>query len=105
MSRMKFAALFAVSAVIAFFASCTGPTRTVIECGGGGEFICPSGMYCDLGDNCGGIDRKGTCRPFVHDCQPVEEPVCGCDGKTHQSACYANGSGVTVNYKGACIAK
>lgn len=85
-------------------AGCNGGGRTVIECGGGGEFICPAGLYCELGEGCGGMDRRGTCRPLAHDCPTTAAPVCGCDGKRYENACYANGAGITVHYEGPCMA-
>lgn len=35
-------------------------------------------------------------------CQPVFEPVCGCNGQTYQNACYAINAGVSEYTEGAC---
>lgn len=75
--------------------------RTVIECSA--DFVCPSGLYCELGKNCGGIDRKGICSYQPPDCPHEEDVVCGCDNREYPSACYANGSGITVAYPGKCM--
>lgn len=80
--------------------SCTTP-RTVLECSA--DFICPSGLYCELGKDCGGIDRKGICMYQPPDCRHEEDIVCGCNGREYPGKCYANGAGVTVAYPGRCM--
>ncbi len=85
---------------------CNGGGRSVIECGGGAQFRCPAGMFCDLaaeGNECGGIDRKGLCRPMPQDCPPEEDKVCTCEKHDYRNECYANASGETVAYDGACL--
>ena len=87
-----------------FFVGCDSG-RTVIVCGGGASFICPSGLFCDLGENCGGIDREGMCRPMPRDCPVESNAVCSCEGTNFQSVCYANAAGQTVAYNGPCMKK
>ena len=79
----------------------SGPV--VIECGGGVNFTCPAGAYCELGEKCGGIDRKGHCARIPEICTMDYNPVCGCDDKTYSNACMANAAATSVNYPGPCI--
>ena len=90
-----------------FFIACNskGNGQVILECGGAAKFACPSGTYCELGESCGGIDKLGICRQIPQNCPDARQTVCGCDGKTHTSRCYANASGVSVNYEGACLSQ
>lgn len=81
----------------------SAPQRTIIECGGPAKFACPSGMFCDLGKDCGGFDAIGFCRPQPRNCPLEDSPVCGCNKQTFASACYSHASGVTIHYEGKCI--
>lgn len=93
--------LFAVVLNITGCRGCGGGGRTVLECSA--DFLCPSGLYCELGKDCGGIDRKGLCRPQPASCPHEEDNFCGCDGRDYPSVCYANGRGVTIAYPGKCM--
>lgn len=101
--KLRLAPLSLLAALAAF--GCDGGGRTVIVCGGGAKFICPPGLYCDLGDNCGGIDKAGQCRPLAQNCPLESDPVCSCEGRNFQSACYAAAAGESVAYRGTCMKK
>ncbi|HPD31112.1 MAG TPA: Kazal-type serine protease inhibitor domain-containing protein [Phycisphaerae bacterium] len=62
---------------------------------------CPAGSYCDkpVGD----CDGAGVCEPFPAACEPLIEPVCGCDNVTYENFCEAAIAGVTVQYLGPCM--
>jgi hypothetical protein len=75
---------------------------TEIACGGSMNFACPADMYCQLTDNCGGIDRNGICRPRPIQCKAESKPVCGCDGSTYSSPCFAAAKGVSVKADRQC---
>lgn len=97
-------ALFILSFSFVFGAiSCNSSGGTYTECGGPKQFICPSGLFCNLVNGCGGMDAGGVCRPVPTDCPNEDEPVCGCDRNTYASACYANASLQTIAYEGKCI--
>jgi hypothetical protein len=84
-----------------------GPCRamTARRCGGAADLSCGRGEYCDLGDQCGRDARRGTCEPLPQSCRAVDDPVCGCDGRTYDSPCLAARAGVTVASDGPCRAR
>jgi len=62
---------------------------------------CGSGEYCaKLPGNCEGL---GDCTPIPEICNPIGDPVCGCDGSTYPNACTAASWGVNVAYDGECL--
>lgn len=73
-------------------------------CGSRGSAPCPDGQFCDFpaGSECGATDRGGACKAKPEMCTQAYEPVCGCDGETHPSACAAAQKGVSVSKPGPC---
>ncbi len=68
------------------------------ECFGGA--FCPRGYYC-MPEACNQF--PGACIQAPSSCNPLERnPVCGCDGETYQSPCYAAMAAQKVDYVGAC---
>lgn len=77
------------------------------ECGGFAGFVCRPDEWCDYESGpgrpgCGAADDLGRCRPRPVDCTFLEDPVCGCDGRTHGNECMANAAGVDIGARGAC---
>lgn len=102
MKRFKTISFIFLGIITIFsFLGCPGGGRTVLECSA--DFLCPSGMFCELGEKCGGIDRKGLCRPQPQNCSVEDDYVCGCDGRDYPNACLTNASGMTVAYPGKCM--
>ena len=63
---------------------------------------CAQGLYCAYKSSCGDTDSGGVCTKRPEICTREYNPVCGCDGKTHATACTAASAGVSVRSKGAC---
>ncbi len=83
---------------------------TGATCGGLRGSQCPSDQYCDfaLATQCGSGDQTGNCKAKATVCPDVTGSsleVCGCDGKTYASACFAQRAGVAVASNGACPSK
>ncbi len=58
------------------------------------------GSYCSKAQ--GDCEGMGQCEARPEICLAVEDPVCGCDGRTYGNACAAASFGVNVAYKGLC---
>lgn len=77
---------------------------TGATCGGKIGTLCAKEEYCQYKpeDMCGTADQTGTCSPKPELCDKKLAPVCGCDGKTYDNACFAALSGISVASEGAC---
>jgi hypothetical protein len=75
-----------------------------VSCGGPDKATCSSGTYCKYADgSCGAGAAIGTCTTIPSTCAgATPSPVCGCDGKTYDSACAAQAAGISVSATGAC---
>jgi hypothetical protein len=60
---------------------------------------CVDGQYCALDDSC---ENPGQCIDRPETCDPVSEPVCGCDFMTYDNACDAASAGVRVSAQASC---
>jgi hypothetical protein len=61
---------------------------------------CSQLEYCQLSIGCSCLGQC-TFKPGV--CIPDYAPVCGCDGKTYDNACWAAASSVSISYNGPCV--
>jgi len=98
--------IFFVFIVVFNLISCSNDNERempLTPCGGGINFTCPINSFCDLGDNCGGLDKKGFCMPIPRECEVTESRICGCDEKEYQNECIARTLGVTKKNDGTCI--
>ena len=73
-------------------------------CGGRLGDTCAPREYCryTAAAICGRADATGRCTRKPTQCPPSRTAVCGCDGRTHASACTAHSRGVSVLSQGAC---
>ncbi len=76
-------------------------------CGGNpapGSRSCAAGLFCQTqpGDLCGAADASGVCVAVPSGCPEAQETVCGCDGKTYESACHASLTQASILEVGAC---
>jgi hypothetical protein len=101
--KVEIRKLSVVLSIILNVAGCNqGNSAPQIQCGGAIGFVCPSKMYCYLGEKCGGLDAEGVCKPRPKKCTNEIIDVCGCDDKTYSNECYASLKGVSVKHSGKC---
>jgi hypothetical protein len=63
---------------------------------------CPQGQYCSFPGIMCAYGGPGRCQLRPQVCQPVRNPVCGCDGKYYANACEAHKAGVSVGMNTFC---
>jgi len=71
-------------------------------CGGEAGDTCEEGQFCKLPDGECSEDAEGECQDLPMICPPIYAPVCGCDGRTYSSDCYADVAGVAIDHEGPC---
>jgi hypothetical protein len=80
------------------------PPESVVQCASFAGASCGPDAYCRfaLGAFCGNAGVLGSCEPRTQRCDDEGRVVCGCDGQSYQSACWAAMSGVSIAFLGSC---
>jgi hypothetical protein len=75
-----------------------------MRCGTRGGVTCAAGEFCNFEPDveCGATDAGGQCEALPDVCDDIYQPVCGCDNRTHASACTTHRDGVSVKHDGLC---
>lgn len=65
---------------------------------------CDDAQFCNFepDEDCGGTDRGGVCESRPETCNDIDQPVCGCDNRTHVNACSTHRQGLSVKHTGLC---
>ncbi len=64
---------------------------------------CGGGNYCEMASGeCLLTQPIGFCKPLPTSCPPVDQPLCGCDGKQYTNACEAAQAGISPANDGMC---
>ena len=90
--------LCALSLLALLFSCDAGAGRIDQACSSNSD--CASTELCATGLCEGGI---GACIERPTTCEDVENPVCGCDGRTYQTDCFASREGVRLATNQTCI--
>ena len=82
-----------------------GPSEIGTVAGALGE-LCKSNDACGDEAYCrrktGQCSSRGHCAALPEACAAIDNPVCGCDGRTYGSRCDAARTGVSVAQAGPC---
>jgi hypothetical protein len=89
-------------ACVAPAGACTPLRQPKQACGGEIGDGCDDGLYCDVGETCGGARAVGMCHRERFLCPRIYRPVCGCDGQTYANSCSASADAMSVAHEGAC---
>ncbi len=82
--------------------STTSTTLPGVQCVS--DFDCTKFEFCEKKMSTCGLKVTGVCTQRPLTCDPIKDPVCGCNGQTYLNLCEAEQAGVNVDYIGVCAA-
>jgi hypothetical protein len=72
-----------------------------VACSASGQ-ACDDTDFCRIPDGCP-TGKVGQCERRPLFCRKLQQPVCGCDGRTYDNRCTANRNGRNVLHEGPCV--
>lgn len=73
------------------------------RCGGGSQFRCDKGLWCEAPPgHCADRRVGGRCANAPQFCTMIYQPVCGCDGKTYSNDCARRSNRISKKHDGVC---
>ena len=97
-------ACLAYDTSIAHGGECEPEEPEPVGCGARLGDTCADDEFCSFERQaiCGWADATGVCQPRPRCDRFVVNEVCGCDGQTYLTECFANASGTSIQHEGAC---
>jgi hypothetical protein len=77
----------------------SGGDSDPVLCGGAYASECAAQKLCSFDSTCGTV---GSCIRKPGSCGDLDQPTCGCDGKTYANECEARRAGMARQHEGAC---
>jgi len=95
---------FGIIVSFALMLSSASAAQLPKACGGFIFADCAGGQFCQAPvGQCFIPAGGGTCSRILAQCTNVNQPVCGCDGKTYRNNCLRLQAKVSMAHAGRCV--